>query len=53
MNGNGQYKFRKFIREKIKLSPEKFTDTLISKLKEYSGRDDFDDDLCIMVLDIL
>ena len=46
-------KFREFIKTNSKLLPEKFSNELLKHLRDYSGKDDFDDDLCLIVLDIL
>lgn len=43
----------KISKNHIDLSPEKFNEGLLSHLKEYCRRETFDDDLCLMVVDVL
>ena len=45
--------FRELIRSNCRLSPNQFTDKLLSTLKSFSGRDKFDDDVCLIVFDVL
>ncbi|MCP4132855.1 MAG: AAA family ATPase [bacterium] len=49
----GEERFKDFVRENSGLSPEEFTRALIAHLKEYSERDDFVDDLCLIVFDVV
>ncbi len=49
----GDKRFREFIRENIDLSPEKFSHSLLSRLKEFSKSDSFEDDLTMVVFDVL
>jgi two-component system, sensor histidine kinase ChiS len=45
--------FMNFIRSNSKLSPNKFTETLLSNLRSFSCCEKFDDDLCLIVVDVL
>lgn len=49
----GIERYKEFIRENISLDPESFTNKLLACLKEYSGKEEFDDDLCLLVVDVL
>ena len=44
---------KEFIRHHIDLPPEKFSHELVSCLKKYSGKNNFDDDVCMIVFDVL
>ena len=46
-------RFKKFIRENIDLLPDSFTDKFLAHLKDFSGKEDFDDDVCLMIVDVL
>lgn len=49
----GEDGFMTFIRANSTLSPNQFTEKLLSTLRSFSGRDKFDDDLCLIVFDVL
>jgi serine phosphatase RsbU (regulator of sigma subunit) len=48
----GDERFKQFIRGKIDLNPDDFSKELLKSLKEYSGENQFDDDLTMIVFDI-
>lgn len=45
--------FKDYIKSNMNLQPEKFNESLLEYMKNYSNRDTFDDDLCLMVVDVL
>ncbi|MCP4135125.1 MAG: SpoIIE family protein phosphatase, partial [bacterium] len=45
--------FKDFVQESRAHSPEEFTHAIIAHLKEYSEKEEFDDDLCLIVFDVL
>ncbi|MCP4135126.1 MAG: AAA family ATPase [bacterium] len=49
----GEERFKDFIRKNSALAPEDFSRAIIAHLKEYSEKDKFDDDLCLVVFDVL
>jgi signal transduction histidine kinase/serine phosphatase RsbU (regulator of sigma subunit) len=49
----GIKRFKEFIRENTDLEPESFTNKFLARLKEFSGKEDFDDDLCLLIMDVL
>lgn len=49
----GLERFQNYIRENRGMSPEEFTESFIKHLHEFSGREDFSDDFCLMVFDVL
>ncbi|MBN2160480.1 MAG: SpoIIE family protein phosphatase [Spirochaetes bacterium] len=49
----GDERLKACIRENIGLSPEAFTEKLMSELKDFCGKNKFDDDLCLIVFDVL
>jgi len=46
-------RFYEFIENNIALEPEEFSSKLLKVLKNFSGQDTFEDDLCLIVLDVL
>lgn len=48
----GEDRFKAFIREYSHIEPEEFSGRLIDDLKAYCGNDKFNDDLCLLVLDV-
>lgn len=49
----GDERFKNYIKSNIDLSPEKFTQDLLYLLRELTGSESFDDDLCLIVFDVL
>lgn len=49
----GEDRFKEFITDNINLSPKEFSDQLITFLKTFSHSDEFDDDICLIVFDVL
>ncbi len=45
--------FQEFIRANKELEPHQFTDKLLKHLRNYCGRDTFEDDVCLVVVDVL
>lgn len=48
----GEVRFKEFIKENSKTDPEVYSSALLEKLMAFSGREDFGDDLCMLVFDV-
>lgn len=49
----GDDRFKEHIKQYIKSTPEDFTQNLVNTLYKISGKKKFDDDVCMVVIDIL
>jgi len=49
----GEDRFRKIIKESMPKNPKAFSEFLLARIREFSGQDEFNDELTMIVFDVL